>query len=64
MKGKVIFKGGIKGQKVRVALKKKKDYIEGRLLEVLGKIPLKKKKPDLKYDDCGGCTYQTLFIPR
>ena len=40
---KVIFKGGIKGQKVRVALKKrKKDYIEGRLLEVLERSPWKK----------------------
>jgi len=58
---KVIFKGGIKGQKVRVALKKrKKDYIEGRLLEVLERSPLEKNL-DCHYDDCGGCTYQTLL---
>lgn len=58
---RVIFKGGIKGQKVKVLLnRRKKDYIEGRLLEVLERSPLEK---DLScdYDDCGGCTYQSLF---
>lgn len=58
---RVIFKGGIKGQKVKVLLnRRKKDYIEGRLLEVLERSPLEK---DLScdYDDCGGCTYQTLL---
>ena len=40
---KVIFKGGIKGQVVKVQLKKKKkDYIEGKLLEVIEHSPLEK----------------------
>lgn len=58
----IIFKGGIKGQKVRVILgKKKKDYIEGKLLEVLERSPLEKNLSCAYDDECGGCTYQTLL---
>lgn len=58
----VIFKGGIKGQKVKVLLgRKKKDYIEGKLLEILERSPLEKNLSCAYEDDCGGCTYQTLL---
>ena len=58
----VIFKGGIKGQKVKVLLgKKKKDYIEGKLLEVIERSPLEKNLSCAYDDECGGCTYQTLL---
>ena len=59
---KVVFKGGIKGQKVKVLLKRKrKDHIEGKLLEVLERSPLEKNLSCANNDDCGGCTYQTLL---
>ena len=59
---KVIFKGGIKGQKVKVLLqKRKKDYMEGKLLEVLERSPLEKNLSCEYDDECGGCTYQTLL---
>lgn len=58
----VIFKGGIKGQRVKVLLgRKKKDYIEGKLLEVLERSPLEKNLSCDYEDECGGCTYQTLL---
>ncbi|NLX62404.1 MAG: 23S rRNA (uracil(1939)-C(5))-methyltransferase RlmD, partial [Tissierellia bacterium] len=59
---KVIFKGGIRGQKVKVLLqKRKKDYMEGKLLEVLERSPLEKNLSCEYDDECGGCTYQTLL---
>lgn len=58
----IIFKGGIKGQKVRVLLgRKKKNYTEGKLLEVLERSPLEKNLSCSHEEDCGGCTYQTLL---
>lgn len=58
----VIFKGGIKGQKVKVILNRiKKDYIEGKLMEVVERSPLEKSLPCLDVKDCGGCSYQTLL---
>ena len=58
----VMFKGGIKGQKVKVVLgRKKKGYIEGKLLEVLERSPLEKDISCSYIEDCGGCTYQTLL---
>lgn len=61
--GKIImFKGGIKGQKVKVLLnRKKKDYIEGKLIEVLERSPLEKNISCFYVEDCGGCAYQTLL---
>ena len=61
--GKIImFKGGIKGQKVKVVLgKKKENYIQGKLLEVLERSPLEKNISCSYIKDCGGCTYQTLL---
>ena len=58
----VIFKGGIKGQKVKVLLdRKRKNHIEGKLLEVLERSPLEKNLSCSYDDECGGCTYQTLL---
>ncbi len=58
----IIFKGGIKGQRVRVRLgRRKRDYIEGKLLDVLEKSPLEKNISCSHIEDCGGCTYQTLL---
>ncbi|HHV38838.1 MAG TPA: 23S rRNA (uracil(1939)-C(5))-methyltransferase RlmD [Tepidimicrobium sp.] len=58
----IMFKGGIKGQKVRVRLgRRKKGYIEGKLLEVLERSPLEKNISCKHIEACGGCTYQTLF---
>ena len=58
----IIFKGGIKGQKVRIRLgRKKKDYTEGKLLEVLERSPLEKNLACSYDNDCGGCTYQALL---
>lgn len=58
----IIFKGGIKGQKVKVLLnRRKKDYIEGKLLEILERSPLEKNLSCTDVKECGGCTYQTLL---
>ncbi|MBC8591078.1 23S rRNA (uracil(1939)-C(5))-methyltransferase RlmD [Wansuia hejianensis] len=57
----IVFKGGIKGQKVRVLLgRKRKDYIEGRLLEILERSPLEKNLSPTDIDISGGCVYATL----
>ena len=60
--GNIIkVKGGLKGQKVRVVLgRRKKDHIEGKILEVLGKSPLEKDIGCAHFGVCGGCTYQSL----
>ncbi len=59
---KVIFKGGIKGQVVKVQLKKKKkDYIEGKLLEVIEHSPLEKNLTKYGEYDLGPCPYGTLL---
>lgn len=57
----IVFKGGIKGQKVRVALgKRKEDIIEGKLLEILEPSPIEKNNGCFHFGICGGCTYQSL----
>ncbi|MCF6466720.1 23S rRNA (uracil(1939)-C(5))-methyltransferase RlmD [Clostridium sp. Cult2] len=58
----IMFKGGIKGQKVKVLLnRKKKDNMEGKLIEVLERSPLEKNISCFYVKDCGGCAYQTLL---
>ncbi|CCQ97087.1 Uncharacterized RNA methyltransferase CTC_01941 [[Clostridium] ultunense Esp] len=58
----IIFKGGIKGQKVKVLLnRRKKNYIEAKLLEILERSPLEKNILCSDVKDCGGCAYQTLL---
>lgn len=59
---KVIFKGGIKGQRVKVKFKKKKkDYIEGKLIEVVENSPLEKNLGKYGEYDLGPCPYGTLI---
>ena len=59
---KVIVKNGIIGQMVTAQItKKRKNGIEGRLLEVLERSPLEKTEGNCSaYEFCGGCTYQTM----
>ena len=63
-KGKVVIDGqtitvknGIPGQKIRFAInKKRKNKMEGRLLEVLEKSPLETREPVCSFfPACGGC---------
>lgn len=58
----VTVKNGIPGQKVRFLInKKRKDRVEGRLLEVLEKSPLETREPVCgEFPACGGCMYQTM----
>ena len=59
---KVIFKGGIKGQEVRVQFKKKKeDHIEAKLIEVIKNSPLEKNIDKYSEFDLGPCPYGTLL---
>lgn len=59
---KIIFKGGIKGQTVKVQFKKrKKDYIEGKLLETIENSPLEKNLTKYTEYDLGPCPYGTLL---
>ena len=59
---KVIVKNGIPGQKVRFVInKKRKNRLEGRILEVLEKSPLEVREPVCSiFPACGGCMYQTM----
>lgn len=57
----IKFKGGIKGQKVKARVKKKKkDYIEAQVLEIIESSPLETNIGCDHLEECGGCTYQTL----
>lgn len=58
----VTVKNGIPGQRIRFLInKKRKDRVEGRLLEVLEKSPLETRKPVCEeFPHCGGCMYQTM----
>lgn len=59
---KVQVKNVIKGQKVEVRLtKKRKDKMQGMLLNILEKSPLE-TETDLcpHFGKCGGCTYQSM----
>jgi len=57
----IICKGGIKGQKVKVLLSRKKgDYIEGKILELLDDSPLETEIGCSHQGECGGCVYQKL----
>ena len=59
---RIIFKGGLKGQIVKVQLKKKKsDHIEGKLLEVIENSPLEKNLGKYGEYDLGPCPYGTLL---
>ena len=59
---KIIFKGGIKGQTVMVRFKRRrKDHIEGKLLEVVEHSPLEKNLNKYGEYDLGPCPYGTLL---
>ena len=60
---KVIVKNALEGQTVRFSVsKKRKDRIEGHLLEVLEPSPLERPGDAVcpHFGICGGCAYQTL----
>ena len=58
---KVIVKNVLEGQKIRFSItKKRKGRAEGRLLEILERSPLEQPSPCLHFQECGGCSYQTL----
>ena len=58
----VIVKNGIPGQKIRFQIqKKRKNRMEGRLLDVLEHSPLETHEPVCSlFPSCGGCMYQTM----
>lgn len=59
---KIIVKNALEGQTVRFSIsKKRKDKIEGRLLEVISPSNLECSTPGCShFGICGGCTYQNL----
>ena len=57
----VRFKGGIEGQKVRARVsRKRKDYMEAKIIDLLEASALEKESGCPHYGVCGGCAYQTL----
>ena len=58
----VTVKNAIPGQKIRFQInKKRKNRMEGRLLEVTEKSPMEKRGPVCSiFPSCGGCMYQTM----
>ena len=57
----IRFKGGIKGQRVKARVsRKRKDYIEVRILEVVERSPIETEEGCPHFGICGGCSYQSL----
>ena len=58
----VTVKNGIPGQRIRFQInKKRKNRMEGRLLEVLEKSPEEVRSPLCSiFPACGGCMYQPM----
>ncbi len=57
----IRIKGGIKGQKISARIsRKKKNYLEAKIVEVLEKSPLETEEGCSHFGICGGCTYQTI----
>ena len=58
----VIVKNGMPGQHVRFRInKKRRDKVEGQLLEVLEHSPLEQLTPHCSnFPACGGCLYHTM----
>lgn len=62
---KVIVKNALEGQVVRFSInKKKRDKIEGRLLEVIEPSPIEQPAACKHFGICGGCRYQNLSYER
>lgn len=58
---KVIVKNGIKGQKVKFKIiKKRRSKIEGKIIEVLERAPIEEEPLCEHFGICGGCSYQTI----
>ena len=58
---KTKVKGGIKGQKVRIRInKRRKDYLSGSIIEVIERSPLEIEGKCPHFKECGGCSYQSL----
>ncbi|SFB16827.1 23S rRNA (uracil(1939)-C(5))-methyltransferase RlmD [Clostridium frigidicarnis] len=58
---KVYVKGTIPGQKVKIRVsKKKKDYLEGKVCEMLEKAPYEIDAPCPHFGPCGGCSTQFI----
>ncbi|QXM05455.1 23S rRNA (uracil(1939)-C(5))-methyltransferase RlmD [Crassaminicella indica] len=58
---KVFVKNTIPGQVVRVFIKKvRKDYAEGKLLEVIERASIEEASFCKHFGACGGCSYQTV----
>ena len=58
---KVIVKNALAGQVVRFSInKKRRDKVEGRLLEVIEPSPLEQPAACKHFGICGGCRYQNL----
>ena len=64
--GFVVFvKGAIPGDTVRVTItKKKKDFAEARMVEVIEDSPDRVKAPCPYFGHCGGCQWQHVAYPR
>lgn len=62
LEGETIkLKGGIKGQKVKARIsKKRKEKIEANILEVIEKSPIEVESRCEHFGKCGGCSYQTI----
>ena len=57
----VLLKNGLAGQTVRFLVqKKKRNRIEGRILEVIRKAPCEQNPACEHFGVCGGCSYQNL----
>lgn len=58
---KIYVKGALPGQKLLVrATKKKKDYLEGRVLEILQDVDYKTSDSCPHCNECGGCIHQGI----
>lgn len=58
---KVYIKNAIPGQKVKARItKKKKDYVEGKVLEIIEKTEEHIEPKCPHFDFCGGCTHQFI----
>lgn len=59
--GNCIVKNVLPGQKVTLAVQKKRNgRAEGRLLNIEEPSPLERKSPCPHFGECGGCTYLSL----
>lgn len=63
--GKVLVKGVLPGQRVRIQITKSRNQrYEGRLIELLEKGSLESCEPECpQFGMCGGCSYQTIPYP-